>query len=225
MFFWDPTFILLIPALILAIWAQGKLKRTFSEFSQVRSSRGYSGAKVARQILDSNGLQSVTIERVQGNLSDHYDPRSRKLRLSSGVYGSDSIAAIGVAAHEVGHAIQHSRGYVPLNVRNAIIPVVNLGSFAAWPMFIIGFFLRAPILIQLGIILFAGAVLFQIVTLPVEFNASNRALTILQDDGYLSSEETSGAKKVLTAAAMTYVASTAMAVTQLLRMLLLSRRS
>jgi hypothetical protein len=222
--FWDPTFILLIPAMILAIWAQAKLKRTFSNYSKVRSGRGMTASRVARGLLDSAGLSSVNVERVAGNLSDHYDPRAKILRLSDSVYASDSVAAIGVAAHEAGHAMQHAEGYSPLAIRNAIVPVVNIGSFAAWPIFILGFFLHTPFLIQLGIILFSGAVLFQVITLPVEFNASKRALVHLREKGFLMDEEISGAKRVLDAAAMTYVAATAAAVIQLLRMILLSRR-
>lgn len=223
MFFFDPTFILLIPALILAIWAQSKLSRAFNRYSKIRSFRGISAGHVARNLLDSAGLSSVEIERVYGSLTDHYDPRKKVLRLSDPVYNSNSIAAIGVAAHEAGHAMQHSTGYSPLAIRNTIVPVVSIGSFAAWPIFILGFFLRTPFLIQLGILLFTGAVLFQVITLPVEFNASRRALALLRDGGYLTNEEILGAKEVLSAAAMTYVAATATAVMQLLRMLLLSR--
>jgi uncharacterized protein len=222
--FWDPTFILLIPAMILAIWAQAILSRTFSNYSRVRSGRGITASRVARGLLDSAGLSNVTVERVAGNLSDHYDPRSKILRLSDSVYASDSVAAIGVAAHEAGHAMQHAEGYSPLAIRNAILPVVNIGSFAAWPIFILGLFLHTPFLLQLGIILFSGAVLFQVITLPVEFNASQRALAHLREKGFLMDEEISGAKRVLDAAAMTYVAATAAAITQLLRMILLSRR-
>ncbi|HHS51078.1 MAG TPA: zinc metallopeptidase, partial [candidate division Zixibacteria bacterium] len=166
MFFWDPTFVLLIPALILAMWAQGKLSRTYQRFSEERTTRRITGYQTARRMLDSAGLSSVDIERTAGNLTDHYDPRSRILRLSQGVYSSDSIAAVGIAAHEVGHAIQHKNAYAPLAVRNAIVPVVSFGSWLAWPLFIIGFLFRTPPLIQLGIILFSGAVVFQLVTLP-----------------------------------------------------------
>ncbi|MCD6502589.1 zinc metallopeptidase [bacterium] len=222
--FWDPTFVLLIPVLILAFWAQHKLSATYKIYSQERTMRGITGAEAARRLLDSAGLSSVNIERVSGNLSDHYDPRKRVLRLSQGVYSSDSIAAIGVAAHEVGHAIQHKNGYAPLAVRSAIVPVVNFGSFLAWPLFIIGFLLRTQPLIQIGIILFSGAVVFQLITLPVEFDASRRALVNLGDGGYLTSDELSGARRVLRAAALTYVAAATMAIVQLLRMILLSRR-
>ncbi|MCK5833352.1 zinc metallopeptidase [bacterium] len=224
MLFWDPTFILLIPAFILAAWAQSKLSRTYKRYSEEKSARGITGANAARGILDSEGLSSVQIEKVSGNLTDHYDPRNRTLRLSQGVYSSDSIAAIGIAAHEVGHAIQHKNAYAPLSIRNAIVPVVNFGSFLAWPLFIIGFLLRTPVLIQIGIALFSGAVIFQLITLPVEFDASKRALAQLSDGGYLTMEEISGARRVLTAAALTYVAAAAMAIIQLLRMILLSRR-
>ncbi len=224
MLFWDPTFILLIPALILAMWAQGKLSRTYNEYSRIGTGRGLTGSRVARKLLDSAGLGDVVIERVGGNLTDHYDPRSRKLRLSQGIFDSDSIAAVGIAAHEVGHAIQHANGYFPLSIRNSIVPVVQVGTWMAWPLFIIGFLMRTPLLIQIGILLFSGAVVFQLITLPVEYDASHRAAIHLHEGGYLSEGELEGAKKVLSAAAMTYVAATAMAVLQLLRMILLSRR-
>ncbi len=224
MFFLDPTFILLIPALILAIWAQNKLSRTYGEYSRIETSRGLTGSNVARSLLDSAGLNDVEIEQVGGNLTDHYDPRSRKLRLSGGIYNSYSIAAVGIAAHEVGHAIQHAKGYFPLAFRNSIVPVVRFGSWMAWPIFILGFLMRTQMLVQIGIFLFSGAVLFQMITLPVEYDASRRAAIHLQKGGYLSAGELEGARKVLGAAAMTYVAATAMAIMQLLRMILLSRR-
>lgn len=224
MLFWDPTFILLIPALILAMWAQGKLNRTYNAYSRISTGRGLTGSRVARRLLDSAGLGEIEIERVSGNLTDHYDPRDRKLRLSQGIFDSDSVAAVGIAAHEVGHAIQHANGYFPLTFRNAIVPVVKVGSWMAWPLFIIGFLMRTPLLIQLGILLFTGAVVFQLITLPVEYDASRRAAFHLQEGGYLSAGELEGAREVLSAAAMTYVAATVMAIMQLLRMFFLSRR-
>lgn len=224
MLFWDPTMILLIPAIILAVWAKRKLKKTYEKYSDVHT-HGLDATSVARRLLDSAGLHSVDIKRVEGELSDHYDPRSRELKLSEGVHNTSSVAAIGVAAHEAGHAIQHSQSYAPLNIRNAIVPVVKFGSSAAWPIFIIGFFMRTPLLFKIGIILFSGAVFFQIITLPVEFNASKRALKYLENRQILSGDKLNGAKKVLNAAALTYVASAAAAVLQLLRMILLSRRA
>ena len=221
-FFFDPTMVLLIPAIILALYAQAKVRGAYSKFSQVRSRRGYTGARVARELLDANGLNYVEVEPIQGTLTDHYDPRAKVLRLSQGVYHSDSLAAVGVAAHEAGHAVQHGVGYAPLVFRNHFVPVANFGSMLAWPIFFLGFFIPHGIFfLRLGVVLFAGAVLFHIVTLPVELNASRRALKMLPSLGILARDEVAGAKKVLTAAAWTYVASATMAVMQLLRMLML----
>ena len=222
MFFWDPTFILIIPALILAFYAQSKVRRTYAHYSQVRNHKGLTGAQVARRLLDSAGLGDVDIQKVEGNLTDHYDPRKRVLRLSEGVHSSPSVAAIGIAAHETGHAMQHSDGYAPLKLRAAFVPVASLGSGLAFPLFLIGFiFTSFRVLMDVGIIFFAAAVLFHLVTLPVEYNASNRAIKTLSSGGYLVGDEIQGAKAVLSAAAWTYVAAATMAITQLLRLLIL----
>ena len=219
----DPTMILIIPALVFAFWAQSRVKSTFVTYSEIRARGGVTADSVSRTLLDRFGLQGVRVERVPGNLTDHYDPRDKVLRLSDSVGGSTSIAAIGVAAHEVGHAIQDKEGYVPLRLRNAIVPVVNICSMGAFPLFLIGLFMGAPVLINLGIILFAGVVVFHLVTLPVELDASARALKLLSGTGILMNDELGGARKVLNAAALTYVAATIMAIAQLLRLLILSR--
>jgi len=222
MFFWDPTFIIIIPALILAFYAQSKVRSTYARYSQVRSHSGMTGAQVARRLLDASGLGDVEIEKVEGNLTDHYDPRKRILRLSEGVHSSPSVAAIGIAAHESGHAMQDGQGYLPLKIRASFVPVASLGSTLAFPLFFIGLIIPSvKILMDVGIFFFAGAVLFHLVTLPVEFNASSRAIRSLSSGGYLVSEETHAAKAVLTAAAWTYVAAATMAITQLLRLLIL----
>lgn len=222
--FYDSTYLILVPALILSIWAQSKISSTFNKYSKIYSSRGYTGSQVARLILDSNGLVEVRIERVAGNLTDHYDPRDRVLRLSENVYSSTSVASIGVAAHEVGHAIQHQQEYRPLIIRNNIVPVVNISSSASWVIFFIGIIMGLPFLTNIGIVLFSAVVLFQLITLPVEFNASNRAIKILEDKSILYENEIVGAKKVLSAAALTYVAATLTAISQLLRLMALSNR-
>jgi len=229
MFFWDYTFVLIIPPLLLALYAQQKVRNTYKQYSLKSASSRISASKVARQILDSSGAVNVKIEAVRGNLSDHYDPRKKTLRLSEGVYRSHSIAALGIAAHETGHALQHHSGYFPLQIRNAVYPVANLGSSLAFPLFFIGFIFsrQGPsILMDIGILLFAGAVAFTVLTLPVEFNASRRALAILKEGNYLNKNELQGARKVLSAAALTYLAATAMAAMQLLRLFILrgSRR-
>ncbi len=229
MFFWDYTFFLLIPPLILALYAQQKVKSTYRHFSTKLASSRISAAEMAYQILDFSGATDVRIEKAPGQLTDHYDPRKKRLRLSEGVYSSRSLAALGIAAHEAGHALQHHSGYYPLYLRNAIYPVANLGSSLAFPLFFIGFIFsqQGPsILMDIGILLFSGAVVFSVLTLPVEFNASRRALALLRDGGYLKEGELRGAQKVLSAAALTYVAATAMAAVQLLRLFLLrgSRR-
>jgi len=220
--FFDPTFILLIPALIFTFYAQSKVQGTFNKYSKIGSALNLTGAQLARRILDSSGLMDIQIEQVKGNLSDHYDPKKRVLRLSAGVYNSTSLAALGVAAHEVGHAIQHDRGYFPLHLRMTFVPVAQLGSTLAMPLFFIGLLFSAPMLLNYGIIAFAAVVLFQIITLPVEFDASKRALAILGDDGYLTTQEIGPAKKVLNAAALTYIASALVAVTTLLRFIILA---
>ncbi|KJS81491.1 MAG: hypothetical protein JM58_16850 [Peptococcaceae bacterium BICA1-8] len=220
--FFDSTMILLIPGIILAMYAQGKVKTTFHKYSKVLSKRGITGAETARRILDGYGLHDVQIEMTGGQLSDHYDPRSRKVRLSNDVYRGSSLASLGVAAHEVGHAIQHDTGYAPLHIRNSIVPVTQIGSTLSFPLLLLGLFMGIPSLAQLGVLLFTGVVLFQIITLPVEFNASSRALAILDQEGFLSSEELNGTKKVLDAAALTYVAAALMAALNLLRLLIIS---
>ena len=219
--FFDPTMLLLIPALLLSLWAQMRVRSTFERFSQVQARGGVTGAQVARMLLDRFGLSSVPVNHVQGNLTDHYDPRDRTLSLSDAVYSSSSIAAIGVAAHEVGHAIQHSEGYAPLMFRNRVAPAVGLVSNMAIPLFFIGLLMRGQFLMNLGIVLFLGAVVFHLVTLPVEYNASSRAITILNGTGALAQDELNGARSVLNAAAWTYVAAALMSVLQLVRLLVL----
>ena len=222
MFFWDPTMIILIPAVLISAYAQMKVSITFQRYSRVPSHRNMTGADVARYILNQNGLHDVPIERISGQLSDHYDPRSRVVRLSAEVYGSTSLAALGVAAHEVGHAIQHDTGYLPLYVRNTVIPVTQFGSYLSMPLFFLGLIMSSAPLVKVGILLFAAIVFFQIVTLPVEFNASSRALATLGSEGFLDSVELKGTGKVLRAAALTYVAAALMAVLQLVRLIVIS---
>ncbi|MCL5019977.1 MAG: zinc metallopeptidase [Patescibacteria group bacterium] len=219
--FYDPTMLLLIPALLLSLYAQFKVKMTYARFSKVRSRKGLTGAQAANYILRNKGLGSIPIEETPGSLTDHYDPRKKILRLSSDNYHSDSIAALGVSAHEAGHAVQHGEGYAPLAFRNTIVPVANFGSTLAFPLFILGIIFSWSSLIDLGIILFSVAVVFTVITLPVEFNASRRAIAELANSGFLQSDELQGAKKVLNAAALTYVAATAMAVLELVRLLLI----
>jgi hypothetical protein len=224
MFFGDPTFILIIPALILAFYAQSKVKGAYKTYSQVFASSRLTGAQVAHQILQTAGAGEVTIEKQPGQLTDHYDPRKKVLRLSQGVHDSPSIAALGIAAHEAGHALQHHDHYQPMALRSLIYPVASLGSTLAFPLFFVGFLFSKngpSVLMDIGILLFTGAVAFSVVTLPVEFNASKRALTLLEERRFLTSDEMVGARKVLSAAALTYVASTAMAAVQLLRMFLM----
>lgn len=224
-FYWDPTYILVLIGVVLTMAASACVNSTYSKYARVRSMSGMTGAEAAQRILSNAGLSYVRVEHIAGNLTDHYDPRSKVLRLSDTVYGSTSVAAIGVAAHECGHAIQDQKSYMPLKFRSAFVPVANFGSKAAWPLIIIGLFLGSnQVLIQLGIICFSLAVLFQIITLPVEFNASNRAVRILGDTGMLRQDELKHTKKVLTAAALTYVASAAAAILSLLRLILLFGR-
>lgn len=224
MFFFDPTMIILIPAVIITFWAQSKVNSAYTKYSKVRTMNGYSGQQVARMILDEAGLWDVNIEMVNTKLGDHYDPSSRVLRLSPEVHSGATIAAAGIAAHEVGHAIQHKEQYKPLVIRNSIVPIVNFSSNISWILFILGIFLGFKGLVTLGIVLFSAAVVFQLVTLPVEFNASNRALDILKSRGILYADEVNGAGKVLNAAAMTYVAAALMAISQLIRLIAISNR-
>lgn len=216
-------FILVIPAFILSMIASVMVKKTFKKYDQMPSSQNYTGADAARRILDSNGLDFVRIERISGELTDHFDPRDNVLRLSQSTHDSNSVAAIGVAAHEAGHAIQHARSYFPNKVRTALVPVANIGSSAGPYLAILGLIMNFPFLVNLGLILFGVAVLFYIVTLPVEFNASFRAVRILEETSMLYGDELTGAKRVLTAAAMTYVASLLVALANLARLILLSR--
>lgn len=219
--YFDPTMIFLIPSILFAMYAQTKVRSTFAKYLRVYSKKGYTGYQVARYILDHNGMRDVPIELTRGQLSDHYDPRKRVVRLSNDVYHGTSLASISVAAHETGHAIQHSYGYVPLSFRNAIFPVARFGSSAAWFFVIIGLAMATPTLVDIGILLFTAAVLFQVVTLPVEFNASSRAMKLLDEGGFIVGDEYKHSKKVLNAAALTYVAAMATAVSQLIRLLLI----
>jgi len=221
----DATFLLLIPAFLLAMYAQMKVQGTYNKYAKVPARSGYTGAQMARALLDANQLGHVSIEITGGRLSDHYDPGKKVLRLSPEVYHGTSLASLGIAAHEIGHAAQHAKAYVPLAIRNSLVPIANIGSNLAFPLFFIGLLMQTGWLLDLGIILFAAAVAFQLITLPVEFNASNRAMAMLEGHGYLTrGEELQGAKKVLSAAALTYIAATAVALLQLVRLLLLRGR-
>lgn len=222
-FGWDPTLIILLPAILFTMYAQFKVTSTTSRYLRVNARRGYSGEQVARKILDSNGLYNVKIEMVRGRLSDHYDPRSNVVRLSQDIYYGTSITSIAVAAHECGHAMQHAKGYVPLNLRSALVPVVNFSSSMSWFLIAIGFMMRGPFL-EIGILLFSASVLFQIITLPVEFNASNRAVVQLSNLGIVEGKEANQSRKVLTAAALTYVAAALTSILQLLRLLAIANR-
>lgn len=221
--FFDPTIMILIPAILFTIYAQFKVSSTTSKYLRVNSSKGYTGEQVARTILNSNGLNNISIEMVTGHLTDHYDPRSNTVRLSQDIYYGTSITSISVAAHECGHAIQHAKGYVPLNFRSALVPIVNFSSNISWLLIALGFIMRGPFL-EIGIILFAASVLFQIVTLPVEFNASSRAIVQLNNLGIVDKRESNQSRKVLTAAALTYVAAALTSVLQLLRLLAIANR-
>jgi Zn-dependent membrane protease YugP len=216
--------IILIPAIILSIYAQGKISSTYSRYSEVYSRAGYTGAQAARAILQANGLYDVRIEPVGGRLSDHYDPRDRTVRLSEGVYHGNSLASLAVAAHETGHAVQHATGYFPLQLRSTFVPVANFGSSLGPILIFAGFFIPAfDWLLQLGILVFSLAVIFQLITLPVEYNASNRAMAMLQSNGMLAQDEAKGARRVLSAAALTYVAAALTAVLELARFILIAQ--
>ena len=220
-------FILLILAIILSLYAQSNVSNTYRRYSKVTNRRGYTGAQVATLMLQNSGIYDVKVERVAGNLTDHYDPRTQTLRLSQSVYDSTSVAALGVAAHETGHAIQHDVGYGPLALRSIFVPVANIGSKLAFPLIFMGAFFggnSSGLMIDLGILLFAASVAFTLITLPVEFNASSRAITLLVDQNFLDDSEIGGAKKVLKAAALTYVAAAIVAIAQLLRLLLIFGR-
>ena len=221
-YYFDPTYILVVIGAVLSIIASARVNSTFNKYARVRSMSGMTGAQTAEAILRSKGIHDVRVEHIRGNLTDHYDPSKKVVRLSDSVYNATSVAAIGVAAHECGHAVQHDKGYAPLKFRSALVPVANIGSKAGIPLIILGAILGMnQTLIHIGIWVFALAVLFQVVTLPVEFNASGRALAMLGDYGMLDREETNGCRKVLRAAALTYVAAAASAILQLLRLVLL----
>ena len=228
MFFFDNTFILLIPALILTFYAQHKVNSAYKKYSAVRNSKGYTGADVARELLKDSRISDVRVEPIAGNLTDHYDPKTKTLRLSEGVYNSQSLAAVGIAAHETGHAIQHNVGYGPLALRSGLVPMANIGSRLAFPLVIIGIFLASGsgsfglMLINVGILLYTIAVVFTLITLPVEFNASGRAVELLSEYRFLAPEELEPAKKVLSAAALTYVAAALTAILTLLRFILIA---
>lgn len=223
-FYFDPTYILVIIGAVICLAASAKVKSTFNKYDRVRSMSGMTGAQAAERILNHAGIYDVSVQHISGSLTDHYDPKNKVLRLSDSTYSSSSVAAVGVAAHECGHAIQHQKNYAPLNLRSAIVPVANFGSTISWPLILIGLFFNSStgtFLIDLGIICFSLAVLFQLVTLPVEFNASGRAVKILETTGILGQEELKGTRKVLGAAAFTYVAGAASAILQLLRLVIL----
>ena len=224
-FYYDPTYVMVLIGVVICMLASANVNRTFQKYSRIRSHSGMTGHEAAERLLHANGIYDVTVQRVAGNLTDHYDPRNKTLNLSDSTYASTSVAAIGVAAHECGHAVQHANGYAPLKIRGSLVPVANFGSTLAWPLILIGFLIQgnaSVLLINLGILLFSAAVLFQIVTLPVEFNASSRALKALETNGILYTEEVADTRKVLRAAALTYVASAASAILQLLRLILIS---
>lgn len=232
--FWgDTTILVLIPAMIFAFWAQIRVNSTFKKYAKIPSRRGLTGAEAARRVLDANGLRHITIERVHGHLTDHFDPTAGVIRLSDATYASTSVAAIGVAAHEAGHAVQHAEGYVPIKVRSAIIPLTRFGSFLAMPLFLIGLLMGSgsylgygigTIFMVTGILFFSFSTLFQLVTLPTEFNASARAMKALEDGGLLTADELPAAKATLSAAAMTYVAALASSLASLLRLILIFNR-
>ena len=223
--FYDPTYILVVIGLVICLLASAKMRSTFSRYSRVRNHSGITGRDAAEQILRRAGIYDVRVEQVSGSLTDHYDPRSKVLRLSDDTYGSTSVAALGVAAHECGHAIQHNTGYIPLQIRGALVPIVNFGSSIAWILIAVGLFFnsRSSILfLNLGILAFSLAVIFQLVTLPVEFNASGRAVHILGGSGMLYDDEVNATKKVLFAAALTYVAGAISSILQLLRIIMIA---
>lgn len=223
-YYWDPTYILVVIGAIICMIASAKVKTTFNKYSQYRSYSGMNGAQVAQRVLEAAGIYDVTVRHVSGNLTDHYDPSTKTVNLSDPVYNSYSVAALGVAAHECGHAIQHAKNYAPLSLRSALVLVANFGSMLAWPLILIGLFINgrsSTLIIDLGIVLFSAAVIFQLVTLPVEFDASRRALVMLRTQNILSDDELKNTRKVLKSAAFTYVASAAAAILQLLRIILL----
>jgi len=215
----DPTIVLLIPAVLLMMWAQHRVRATFQKYSRVAASTGCTGAGAAREILASSGVDDVAVERVAGELTDHYDPKAKTLRLSGAVYGGRSLSAVGIAAHEAGHALQHRFGYLPLSIRSGLLPLANVGAGLASLVLLLGILLRSPLVMNLAVYMILAYVLFTLVTLPVEFNASRRAIALLTERGIVTQEEAGQARKVLTAAALTYIAAAAMAITMLLRAL------
>ena len=223
-YYFDPTMLIVLPALIFTLWAQFNVQSTYSKYSKVMTSQRLTGREAARKILDANGLYDVRIEHISGQLNDHYDPRNNVIRLSDAVYDSPSAAAVGVAAHEAGHAVQYAKGYGAIKLRQAIIPVTKFGSDAAMPLFLLGLIFALPMLMYVGIAFYGIAVLFQLITLPVEFNASKRAMVALEGSGILSGKELDASRKVLTAAALTYVAALASSLLSLLRLIVLANR-
>lgn len=224
-YYWDPTYILVVIGAVICMIASARVKGTFNKYSQLRSMSGMNGAQVAQRVLQAAGIYDVQVRHVSGSLTDHYDPRTKTVNLSDPVYNATSVAALGVAAHECGHAIQHAKSYAPLSIRSALVPIANFGSMLAWPVILIGLLFNtrsSGFIIDIGILLFSAAVLFQLVTLPVEFDASRRALVMLRTQGILSDDELKYTRKVLKSAALTYVASAAAAILQLLRIILIT---
>lgn len=224
-YYWDPTYILVVIGAVICMIASARVKGTFNKYSQLRSMSGMNGAQVAQRVLQAAGIYDVQVRHVSGSLTDHYDPRTKTVNLSDPVYNATSVAALGVAAHECGHAIQHAKSYAPLSIRSALVPIVNFGSMLAWPVILIGLLFNtrsSGLIIDIGILLFSAAVLFQLVTLPVEFDASRRALVMLRTQGILADDELRYTRRVLKSAALTYVASAAAAILQLLRIILIT---
>lgn len=224
-YYWDPTYILVVIGAVICMIASARVKGTFNKYSQLRSMSGMNGAQVAQRVLQAAGIYDVQVRHVSGSLTDHYDPRTKTVNLSDPVYNATSVAALGVAAHECGHAIQHTKNYAPLSIRSALVPIANFGSMLAWPVILIGLLFNtrsSGLIIDIGILLFSAAVLFQLVTLPVEFDASRRALVMLRTQGILADDELKYTRRVLKSAALTYVASAAAAILQLLRIILIT---
>ena len=224
-YYWDPTYILVVIGAVICMIASARVKGTFNKYSQLRSMSGMNGAQVAQRVLQAAGIYDVQVRHVSGSLTDHYDPRTKTVNLSDPVYNATSVAALGVAAHECGHAIQHAKSYAPLSIRSALVPIANFGSMLAWPVILIGLFFNtrsSGLISDIGILLFSAAVLFQLVTLPVEFDASRRALVMLRTQGILADDELRYTRRVLKSAALTYVASAAAAILQLLRIILIT---
>lgn len=224
-YYWDPTYILVVIGAVICMIASARVKGTVNKYSQLRSMSGMNGAQVAQRVLQAAGIYDVQVRHVSGSLTDHYDPRTKTVNLSDPVYNATSVAALGVAAHECGHAIQHAKSYAPLSIRSALVPIANFGSMLAWPVILIGLFFNtrsSGLIIDIGILLFSAAVLFQLVTLPVEFDASRRALVMLRTQGILADDELRYTRRVLKSAALTYVASAAAAILQLLRIILIT---